>query len=154
MLWYTIRDGGGNLIGLRRWPSPGDVEQIDDQSPEAVTFLTRRVKRTMYAIASDIFALSGTLPTPAANTQKGKLITDLFSGNLATGSQKWQQDAGPNAAALSAVYAAITQSNGLATFNGAQQLIMAAMYTQDNIGYLVNPAFDPTINIPGDMPAV
>lgn len=107
--------------------------------------------RTMYAIAADIFALTGVLPTLAVGTQKALIILDLFTGNLGTGSQKWQQDTGPNAAAMSAVYAAITAPNGLATFNAAQQLILAAMYTQDNPRYLVNPSFAPSINIPGDV---
>jgi hypothetical protein len=112
----------------------------------------RMVPRTMYAIAADIFALTGSLPTPAAGTQKANIIADLFSGSLATGSQKWQKDPGPNAPSLAAVYAAITASNGLATFNAAQQLIMAAIYVVDNPNYLVNPSFDPTISINGLAP--
>lgn len=104
--------------------------------------------RTMFAIATDIFALSGSLPTPAAGTQKAHIIADLFGGSP----PKWQLDAGSNAAAMAAVYAALTASNGLATFNAAQQLIMAAMYVQDNPNYLWHPSFDTTIAIGGRSP--
>lgn len=107
-------------------------------------------QRSMFAIATDIFALTGNLPTPAVGTQKAKLIADLFGGSPA----KWQLDVGANAAALSAVYAALAASNGLVTFNAAQQMIMAAMYLQDNPTYLTNPAFDPTIHVLGYDPIV
>lgn len=134
---YVLQSGE---IGWDAFPTLANLQSVSQQGSKP---------RTMYAIAADIFALTGTLPTPANGTQKANIIADLFTGNLATGGQKWQQDAGLNAAALSAVYAAITASNGLATFNAAQQLIMAAMYVQDNPNYLVHPSFDSTINVPG-----
>jgi hypothetical protein len=112
----------------------------------------RMVPRTMYSIAASIFALTGSLPTPAAGTQKANIIAALFTGNLATGSQLWQQDAGPNAAAMSAMYGAVMQSNGLATLNAAQQLLMAAMMCQDQPNLLVNPTWDTSINVPGTQP--
>lgn len=153
---WTSLDGGGNPIGglYNRQQDPTQVF-LTDTDPKIIAYLAlvSRKSRTMFAISANIFALTGTLPTPTAGTQKANIILDLFTGNIATGSQKWQQDAGLNAAALAAVYASLTASNGLTTFNAAQQLIMAAMYTQDNPGYLVNPSFDPTINIAGDQPA-
>ena len=93
--------------------------------------------KSMYSIATSIFGLS--------SSQKTNLISNLFGGNPAL----YQKDVGPNAAAISAVYASITNASGVASFNQAQQLIIAAMYTQDNPNYLVNPTFDPTINVSG-----
>jgi len=148
---YHTRSSDGAIVRVC-WSAPPTAQQTSQADAIVQAYDPRpRKPRTMYAIASDIFALSGSLPTPAAGTQKAHVIADLFTGSLAAGAQKWQQDPGPNAAAMSAVYAAITASNGLATFNAAQQLIMAAMYVQDNPTYLVNPAFDATINVPGDQ---
>lgn len=145
---YTSADNV--VVGIDWSATPTSGQQTSAQTIIAGLTISAGAKvRTMYAIAASIFALTGNLPTPAAGTQKANIIAALFTGNIATGSQLWQQDTGPNAAAMSAVYAAITASNGSATFNAAQQLIMAAMYVQDNPMYLVNPSFDPTISVPG-----
>lgn len=147
--WHTK---GGQWIRVD-WPSAPTAPQIAaaDVVIQATTWQAR-IPRTMFAIAADIFALPGVLGPPAT-LKKLAVITDLFTGSVAAGAQKWQQDAGPNAASLSAVYASVTAANGLSTFNVPQQLIMAAMYVQDNPRYLVNPVFDVTINIPGDQVA-
>ena len=143
---------GSQDVPLAAMPTdPIGTQYTYDAVNQLAVPVPARKPRTMWAVASDIFALTGSLPTPAAGTQKANIIADLFSGNLATGSQKWQQDTGPNLVAMSAVYAAITASNGLATFNAAQQMILAAMYCIDNPNYLVNPSFDSSINVPGDQ---
>ncbi len=146
--WYS-RVEGQVRVDWSAQPTGG--QDASAASIVAAATVTKRKPRTMYAIANDIFTLTTGAFNPSATLQKLAIITDLFTGNLATGSQKWQQDTGPNAAAMSAVYAAVTPPSAISVFNPAQQLIMAAMYVQDNPLYLVHPAFDSTINIPGDQ---
>lgn len=101
-----------------------------------------RVKRTLLAIIADLTALT--------SGQKIAIGNDLFTGPPAN---KWQGNAGPNAAAMFTLYFQ-TQTGGMSPADKAlAKLYAAAMYTQDNPKYLVNPSFDPSINIPGDQPA-
>lgn len=98
-------------------------------------------KRTIYSIRASLNALSA--------AQKNAVWSDLSSGTP----PKWALDAGPNAAAIAAIEWAATVPAGVtATEKTEARLRLAAMYCQDNPKYLVNPAFDPTINIDGTEP--
>jgi hypothetical protein len=100
-----------------------------------------RVKRTLFAIRADIAALTA--------SQK----TNAWAALIAGSPPLWSQDAGPNAAAL----ATIQMLGASVTLSAADVLEAktraAAFYVQDNVKWLVNPVFDPTIAIAGDMPA-
>jgi hypothetical protein len=61
-----------------------------------------------------------------------------------------RSDTGPNIGALSAIYASVVNASGTPVFtNKFQQIVVAALYCQDNPSYLVNPSWDATINISG-----
>jgi hypothetical protein len=152
-VWVQRVAGPGSAVtGVYAEQQPGIAdEMLPDTDAAVVAYLTPpRTRRNLFLIAGDVFKLTGTL-NPLTG-QKALIAADLFAGNLATGSQKWQTNIGPNAAAMLAVYAAGTAANGVTTFNGAQQMILTAMYCQDNPRYLVAPTFDNTINVPGDQP--
>ncbi len=77
--------------------------------------------------------------------QKSAIAADLFAGSL----MKVLIDTGPNAAAIAVLYF-LYQSLTLSSADKATaQLYAAAMYAQDNPAYLIAPAFDKTINVPG-----
>lgn len=95
-------------------------------------------------VAVSLLALTTSLNALSA-TQKNAIWADVTSGNP----PKWSKDVGANAAAI-AVLQLLTTSG---TLNAADILAAkirgVAMYVQDNPNYLVNPAFDPSINVPG-----
>lgn len=91
-----------------------------------------------------LHALIGSL-TALTSTQKKNISTDLFSGNPL----KVLLDSGPNAAAIFAVYYSTQTATLSSADKNLAELFAAAMYVQDNPFYLVNPSFDPTINVPG-----
>lgn len=98
-----------------------------------------RVRRLLLDIITDINALS--------TAQKNLIWTDITSG----APPKWELDAGPNAAAIAVLQWAATSGVSAADILSAK-IRGVAMYCADNPKYLVNPAFAPTINIPGDQP--
>jgi hypothetical protein len=100
----------------------------------AVTF---KALRTLLAIYTDLQALTA--------AQKTNVWTDLSSGTP----KKYLQDVGRNAAAIAALDWAATDSGATGTALTAAKLRIGAMYVQDNPAYLINPSFDPTINVPG-----
>lgn len=72
--------------------------------------------------------------------------SDITSGSP----PKWSTDSGPNAAAI-AVLTLLGASAALSAADVLEaKLRGVAMYCADNPAYLVNPVFDPTINIAGD----
>ncbi|HYD99851.1 MAG TPA: hypothetical protein VEH84_10740 [Alphaproteobacteria bacterium] len=96
-----------------------------------------RVPRPLYAIRADVAAL--------ANAQKTAAWNDLTSGSP----PKWALDAGPNAAAL-----AVLQMLGASVALSAADVLeaktrAAAMYLQDNPGWLRSLG----IPVDGDEPA-
>lgn len=103
--------------------------------------LRDRKLRPLYAIYNDLVALTTTQQTNAWN--------DLSSGTP----KKYLLDVGPNAAAIGALDWAVTDSGATGASLLHARLRVGAMYVQDNPSYLVNPAFDPSINVPGDQPA-
>jgi hypothetical protein len=101
--------------------------------------VARRAPRSLFNIRADLLALTA--------AQKANVNTDLFGGSPA----KWTQDAGANAATLYAIWCS-SQVSGLSAADATTlKLAATACYVQDNPKYLVNPAFDPSINVPGDQ---
>lgn len=98
-------------------------------------------RRSLLAIRADLVALSG--------AQKTAVWADITSGSP----PKWSLDDGINAGAI----AVLTLLGASGTLSAADvleaKLRGVAMYCQDKPNYLVSPAFDPTISIPGDEPA-
>ena len=128
----------GVITGAFAKPQPGYAEEeIADDDPELLAYQSPPAKRTLLAIVADLNALTG--------AQKNAVWTDITSGSP----PKWSTDAGPNAAAIAVLHAVATMTG----LSNADLLIVkirgVAMYVQDNPGYLVNPAFDPSINVPG-----
>jgi hypothetical protein len=100
-----------------------------------------RTKRPIYAIYNDLAALT--------TTQQGNVWADLSAGT----SPKYLLDSGPNAAAIAALDWVVRSSGAAGAALLGARLRTVAMYVQDNVSYLVFPAFDATINVSGDMPA-
>lgn len=92
-----------------------------------------RRKRFLNSILADITALSGPKQTAVWN--------DLNSGNPA----KWRTLSSDQAVWVKASQATTTL---------LEKQVAVAFFVRENVKYLVNPAFDPSINIPGDEPIV
>lgn len=109
--------------------------------------------------------LAPTTPNP----RRGRLLIDIFQSiraltnaqqdaiwnDLNSGSPpKFTQSRGSNQGAMSSLHWSVTSLAGASAAekrNASSRI--AAMHVMDNWTYLVNPPFDPTINIPGDEPA-
>lgn len=96
------------------------------------------IKRSLLAIYQDLDGLS--------TAQKSAVWTDFTSGSP----PRWSLDEGADAGTVMALSVPAIDLTGLTT---AVQLVarlkMVAAFVRDNPLYLVNPAFDPTINVPG-----
>jgi hypothetical protein len=99
--------------------------------------LAGKSKRTLLEIGTDLNALTV--------AKKNAIWTDFTSGNP----QRWMTDDGPNAAAIACLHLMATEAGLSAAGILAAKLRAVAMYVWDHPRYLVNPEFDPTINIPG-----
>jgi hypothetical protein len=119
--------------------TPGEVTILD--GVVAAHDGRPRKKRLLYDILTDYNALTG--------TQRTKTWADVTKGTPPL----WATDAGPNAASVFSLNWSATQGGAPAQQDIAKAYLISA-YVQDNPKYLVNPAFDPTINLPGDMVAV
>lgn len=97
----------------------------------------------VYRPAHAIFAALSALTGP----QKTAVWADLTGGSPA----KWTSDRGPNAAAiLMCVGITVSLAGAMTAAQLTDMKVRAvAAYVLDNPLYLVNPAFDPTINVPG-----
>lgn len=117
---------------------PGEVAfaayPTNDQLTAAGFVLTKTQLKSLYALGTAIAALT--------TAQQNNIWADLFGGTP----PKYQSDVGPNAAAIGAVYLCTTTPG---VFTAPQKIGIAAFYVQDNPGYLIQPSFDPTINISG-----
>lgn len=134
-------DGSQDVPLVTMPTSPtGTKYTYDSQNQLAVPVAARKPRRP-YDVAVAIAGLS--------TAQWNNVVADLFAGSPA----KWQLDNGPYAVSIGAGACFAIQSNGAFLFNKFQQFDLAAIYCVDNPTYLVNPSFDPTINIPGDQPA-
>lgn len=104
-----------------------------------------RKTRRLYDIYTD---LNPAAPSPKITAaQLNTVWTDLTSGTP----PKLSLDVGMNAASIFVMHFLGATVAGLTTAekNEAKRRAIA-FYCQDNVNYLVNPAFDPSINIPGD----
>lgn len=142
MTVYVSRSGGAGtpVTGVYSIPQPGIAEEaIDDGHADVVAYRSQRKPRPLLTIYNAILALTG--------PQKLAIGADLFGA-----SQKWAENVGINRAGMGVIYL-ITQLGLNATQTNLAKTMGAAMYVQDNPKYLLNPSFDPTINIPGDESA-
>lgn len=103
-----------------------------------------------------VTATTGTLhPTLAdatANTAKVNLTANVTAAITRPG--RWSSNTGSNRSGMFAIYASTLQG-GLSAANLAiYKAAGAAMMAQDVPGYLVNPVWDSSINVPGDEAAV
>ena len=137
--WHVVTRGDGSIfrIDYQASATPAQIQQGD--SITATFDLHDRGPRPLYAIYTDLQALS--------TTQKTEVWTDLTSGTP----KKYFLDTGPNAAAIGALDWAATDSGATGAALTAARIRIAAFYVQDNPNYLVNPSFDPGINVPGDQ---
>ena len=97
------------------------------------------IRRTPAAIYSAINALT--------STQKTNIWTDFTSGNP----QKWATDDGPKAGAIGIGFGIVQNLAGAmtATQKTDMQVRAVTAYVLDNVQYLINPTFDPTISVAG-----
>lgn len=143
-----VTDVQGGAIGSDQWTivTSRDLTPAEVATMEGIVAAhdgRTRHPRTLFAIRADLNALSA--------GQKTAVWSDLSGGSP----PKWALDAGRNAAAIAAIEWAATVPAGITAAERTEaRLRLAAMYVQDNPAYLVNPAFDPTINVPGDEPDV
>lgn len=105
-----------------------------------------RVGRLLYAIGTSIAALSTSQWTNVDNA--------FFAGSIPASPPAWLLHAGPNIAALGAIYVlAVTGAYTQTSLTKAQKIGVMAMICQDSVNTLVNPVFDPSIVVAGDQPA-
>lgn len=95
--------------------------------------------RTLLAIYTDLAALT--------SSQKLNVWADLSAGSPA----KYLAYAGPEPGAIAALDWAVRFSGLGAVAVTDAKLRIAAIYVQGNPLYLVAPAFDPSINVPGAL---
>jgi hypothetical protein len=99
--------------------------------------------RTLNEIYQDLQALT--------TAQHGNAWTDI-SAPYGGAPRKYLTDTGLNAAPLFVMDWIIFVSRPTGAQLTAGQQNILAQYVQDNLMYLVNPAFDSTINVPGAVP--
>lgn len=87
-----------------------------------------------------------TLANAQADTNRVNLTASITSAITRPG--RWSSNIGPNRSGMYVVYL-LTKLGLSAVQTTAAKVSGAAMMAQDNPMYLVNPAFDPTINIDG-----
>lgn len=117
------------------------VDYLDaEPTPQEVEDLVNPPRRRQREIG-DIYDDVASLPVPKQLAIWG----DLSGGNP----PKWRRGASENKKAIWSV-AAIPQTVPAASADARATMI--ALYVQDNPGYLVNPPFEPSLNIPGDEP--
>lgn len=94
--------------------------------------------RLLGDIISDLNALT--------SAQKTAVWNDLTSGSPA----KWELNNGFNASAIAVLKFVVSLASLSAADVVAAKIFGVAMYCQDNPVYLVHPAFDSSINVPGE----
>lgn len=105
-------------------------------APDPALVATERKPRLPRAILADLNALSA--------AQKTSIRNDLNSGTP----PKWQLAASPAVWACAPVF-----RNATGSLQTEAAMVAVAFYCIEVPNYLVQPAFDPTINIPGDQQA-
>lgn len=82
--------------------------------------------------------------------QKNAIWADLNGGNP----PKWSTGTGASVRAMIVLHWAASSITLLPADVNEARLRMAVLWVMDNPNYLVQPAFDRTINVPGDAPIV
>ena len=83
-------------------------------------------------------------------SQWSNIVTAFFAGSIPSSPPAWILHQGLNAAALGAIYVlAVTGAYTVTSLTKPQQIGVMAMICQDAPLTLVNPSFDPTINVAG-----
>lgn len=143
--------GGGAAIvaPVREDGTPG-VPYLAVSVPDGVTltqiddaYANARQKRDLIDI---YFDLRDNLSTQ----NKNAIWTDISRGTP----RKYFVGPGDNKASIVALDWSVSDSGATGTALTNARLRLVAMYVQDNPKYLVNPAFAPGVNVPGDTPAV
>src|SRR5262245_42449265 len=143
--WHIVTrtsDGEKIRVDYRSAATPAQIRAGDYVGQQ---FLPESYKlRPLSDIYQDLQALTAAQHTNAWN--------DISAPVPGVAPRKYLTDTGPNAAALFVmdytVY--VTAPTGV-KLTAAQKNILA-QYCQDNVTYLVNPPFDPSINVPGAVP--
>ena len=135
-----VRDPGPNDVPLAQTPAGYGPWTYDAVNQLAVPVAPRK-PRTLLAIYNDLRA--------QAAQQQSAIWLDISSGSPA----KYFSDPGVEPGAVSLYDFIIHQSGLPGTAITDAQFRLVAVYCRDVPGYLVNPAFAPTVNIPGDQPA-
>jgi hypothetical protein len=130
----------GNKADKQTWqflPDGATAPQIAAAQAVINGFTTTGPLRSLLDIITDLNALTA--------LQKTAVWNDINSGSP----PKWALDVGPNAAAIAVLQLFAT----MGVFSTAQMTDIkirgVALYVSDNPLYLVHPAFDATIFIPG-----
>jgi hypothetical protein len=146
--WYVSRASpGGPVTGLFANLQPGTAEEyLPESHPDVQAFLTatRRRPRPLWSIRADIQALTA--------AQFSNVWADLSAAVPGEAPRKYLTDYGANVAGIFVFDWGLYVTGPTAAQVKAGQISLAAMYTQDNPKYLVNPPFDPSIDVPGDEP--
>ena len=122
--------------------TPADKGRLD--SVVAAHDGRARRLRPLWSIRGDVQALS--------TSQFGNVWADLSAAVTGGPPRKYLTDYGVNAGPIFVFDWALYVSGPTAAQQRAGQISLAAMFVQDQPGYLVHPSFDTSINIPGDEP--
>lgn len=133
--WHIVTRDDGMVVHITYRPE-ATPDQIVEGDDIAMTLdLSPRRVRSAWDIFADISALS--------NNQKTAISNDLKASSNA----KIKSLSPPHDGVMMALDWAATTGTVIQTRDAYCRI--AALYVQQNIHYLEQPAFDPTINIPG-----
>lgn len=140
--WVVRQDGESSPCYIASWSLAGVTQPTEAEvmSHEAEYLASFRRRRRLYDIWQQLNGLTA--------GQQNNIWTNITSGTPPL----WATDAGSNAAGIMALHWSATNSGATAANLNDAKRRLVAMYCQDNVKYLVNPTFDPTINVPGDEP--
>lgn len=139
--WYTVARPDGKTLRIDFGAGVTPAQESTAAFLAQTFTLGDRAPRTLAGIYGDLKALTA--------AQKTNVWADLAAGTP----PKYLTDEGPNAAAIGVLDWAATDAGATGAALTAARLRIAAAYCQDNPGYLVQPPFDPSINVAGDQPA-
>lgn len=130
-------DGGNVTVFWQVAPTQQQIDTANGIINDPYWRYARRPRR-LIDIYGDVNALSG--------AQKTNIWNDLNAGSP----KKYATDVGVNAGPILVLDWAVQGSGINPADKQAAQLRLIVMYVQDNVAYLKNPGFDPTVNVLGD----
>jgi len=149
-----LRRQGIPIIGIsgppvgqtQPWTVHYDPTATDEQKAQGDAFASSfdglgRQSRLLYDIWVDFDKLTG--------AQKQAVLTDLTGGSP----PKWRLNRGPNAGSMLSIWVTSQTTVMPTPDKNLCKQALAVLYTQDNPYYLLNPTFDPTINVSALEPA-